>query len=177
MKDSGEVQLWSTDGLLLGSLSLQTDVIFISRHLDHITRPMFNTGSKWKVTSKVLICVFLGDMHGLLSYYAIRSCWNSFRKRALRWPEEGAAASAGAGEPSPPLCGSFSASISICCKSKPFWWVVCFSSVFFFYSFDQEGHYLFAGASDSHVFVLNAKPSERFSLIGYTGRYCFWKKF
>lgn len=40
-----------------------------------------------------------------------------------------------------------------------------------FYSFDQEGHYLFTGASDSHIFVLDAKPSKRFSVIGYTGRY------
>lgn len=42
-----------------------------------------------------------------------------------------------------------------------------------FYSFDQEGHYLFTGASDSHMFVLDAKPSKRFSVIGYTGRYSF----
>ncbi|KAM7408596.1 hypothetical protein PAMA_002353 [Pampus argenteus] len=34
--------------------------------------------------------------------------------------------------------------------------------------FDQEGHYLLTGASDSHIYVLNAKPSKRFSVIGYT---------
>ncbi|XP_026210810.1 cilia- and flagella-associated protein 43 isoform X2 [Anabas testudineus] len=34
--------------------------------------------------------------------------------------------------------------------------------------FDQEGHYLLTGASDSHIFVLDAKPSKRFSVIGYT---------
>lgn len=50
---------------------------------------------------------------------------------------------------------------------------VRFSSMFSSYSFDQEGHYLFTAASDSHVFVLNAKPSESFSVIGYTGRHCF----
>lgn len=44
---------------------------------------------------------------------------------------------------------------------------------FFFNSFDQDGYYLFTGASDSHVFVLNAKPSERFSVIGYAGRHSF----
>ncbi|KAM9345139.1 cilia- and flagella-associated protein 43 [Symphorus nematophorus] len=35
-------------------------------------------------------------------------------------------------------------------------------------SFDQEGHYLVTGASDSHIYVLEAKPSKRFSVIGYT---------
>ncbi|KAF3841998.1 hypothetical protein F7725_023949, partial [Dissostichus mawsoni] len=34
--------------------------------------------------------------------------------------------------------------------------------------FDQEGHYLLTTASDSHIYVLDAKPSNRFSVIGYT---------
>uniref|UniRef100_UPI003AAA87D7 cilia- and flagella-associated protein 43 n=1 Tax=Centroberyx gerrardi TaxID=166262 RepID=UPI003AAA87D7 len=34
--------------------------------------------------------------------------------------------------------------------------------------FDQEGNYLLTGASDSHVYVLDAKPSKTFSVIGYT---------
>ncbi|XP_018552334.1 LOW QUALITY PROTEIN: cilia- and flagella-associated protein 43 [Lates calcarifer] len=34
--------------------------------------------------------------------------------------------------------------------------------------FDQEGHYLLTGASDSHIYVLDAKPSKKFSVIGYT---------
>ncbi|XP_034040088.1 cilia- and flagella-associated protein 43 [Thalassophryne amazonica] len=34
--------------------------------------------------------------------------------------------------------------------------------------FDQEGHFLLTGSSDSHVYVINAKPSKRFSVIGYT---------
>ncbi|XP_026164299.1 cilia- and flagella-associated protein 43 isoform X5 [Mastacembelus armatus] len=34
--------------------------------------------------------------------------------------------------------------------------------------FDQEGQYLLTGGSDTHIFVLDAKPSERFSVIGYT---------
>ncbi|KAF3708148.1 Cilia- and flagella-associated protein 43 [Channa argus] len=36
------------------------------------------------------------------------------------------------------------------------------------FCFDREGHYLVTGASDSHVFVLDARPSKRFSVIGYT---------
>lgn len=40
-----------------------------------------------------------------------------------------------------------------------------------FYSFDQGGHYLFTGASDSHIYLLDAKPSKQFSVIGYTGKY------
>ncbi|TNM99309.1 hypothetical protein fugu_012342 [Takifugu bimaculatus] len=44
VKNSGEVQLWSTDGRLLGSLSLQTDVTFTSKHLDQTK--MYNTGSE-----------------------------------------------------------------------------------------------------------------------------------
>lgn len=42
-----------------------------------------------------------------------------------------------------------------------------------FYSFDQEGHYLLTSSSDSHIYVLDAKPSKRFSVIGYTGRNSF----
>ncbi|XP_068423978.1 cilia- and flagella-associated protein 43 [Clinocottus analis] len=34
--------------------------------------------------------------------------------------------------------------------------------------FDQEGHYLLTGSSDSYIYVLNAKPSKNFSVIGYT---------
>ncbi|XP_040905777.1 cilia- and flagella-associated protein 43 [Toxotes jaculatrix] len=34
--------------------------------------------------------------------------------------------------------------------------------------FDQEGHYLLTGASDSHIYVLDAKPSKKFSVIGFT---------
>ncbi|KAM8859660.1 cilia- and flagella-associated protein 43 isoform 2-T2 [Spinachia spinachia] len=34
--------------------------------------------------------------------------------------------------------------------------------------FDQEGHYLLTGASDSYIYVLDAKPSKTFSVIGYT---------
>ncbi|XP_058508068.1 cilia- and flagella-associated protein 43 isoform X2 [Solea solea] len=33
--------------------------------------------------------------------------------------------------------------------------------------FDQEGHYLLTGASDSHVYVIDAKPSKQFSVIGH----------
>lgn len=183
MKDSGEVQLWTTDGLLLGSLSLQTDVTFTSKHLNHLKTVQcwlkYEKGGKLSGSD-----VCLGDVCGLLSYCTICSCWNSFRNRALRWPEEEAAASAGAQDPSLPLCGSFAASISIsrsfiyfiqtwCCKSKVCLFAVCVCFVLVFNSFDQRGYYLFTGASDSHIFVLNAKPSERFSVIGYTGRHCF----
>ncbi|XP_028278739.1 cilia- and flagella-associated protein 43 [Parambassis ranga] len=34
--------------------------------------------------------------------------------------------------------------------------------------FDQKGHYLLSSSSDSHVYVLDAKPSQMFSVIGYT---------
>nr|XP_020456113.1 cilia- and flagella-associated protein 43 [Monopterus albus] len=34
--------------------------------------------------------------------------------------------------------------------------------------FDPEGHYLLTSGSDSHIFVIDAKPSKRFSVIGYT---------
>lgn len=44
-----------------------------------------------------------------------------------------------------------------------------------FYSFDQGGHYLFTGASDSHIYLLDAKPSKRFSVIGYAGKYTLKK--
>lgn len=41
---------------------------------------------------------------------------------------------------------------------------------FFCCSFDQGGHYLFTSGSDSHIYVLEAKPSRKFSVIGYTGK-------
>uniref|UniRef100_A0A1A8PYG1 Cilia- and flagella-associated protein 43 n=1 Tax=Nothobranchius rachovii TaxID=451742 RepID=A0A1A8PYG1_9TELE len=34
--------------------------------------------------------------------------------------------------------------------------------------FDQEGHYLLISGSDSHLYVINAKPSASFTVIGYT---------
>ncbi|XP_062319806.1 cilia- and flagella-associated protein 43 [Osmerus eperlanus] len=35
--------------------------------------------------------------------------------------------------------------------------------------FDQGGHFLFTGASDSLIYVLDSKPSKKFEIIGYTG--------
>lgn len=64
---------------------------------------------------------------------------------------------------------SFTLSKHMLQKQSVFFSCVC---VCVFNSFDQGGHYLFTGASDSHIFILNAKPSERFSVIGYTGRHC-----
>ncbi|XP_029962541.1 cilia- and flagella-associated protein 43 [Salarias fasciatus] len=34
--------------------------------------------------------------------------------------------------------------------------------------FDQEGHFLLASGSDSHMYVLDARPSKRFEVVGYT---------
>ncbi|XP_069394770.1 cilia- and flagella-associated protein 43 isoform X2 [Paralichthys olivaceus] len=34
--------------------------------------------------------------------------------------------------------------------------------------FDQEGHHLLTGASDSNIYVIDAKPSKKFPIIGYT---------
>ncbi|KAF7220427.1 cilia- and flagella-associated protein 43 isoform X1 [Nothobranchius furzeri] len=33
--------------------------------------------------------------------------------------------------------------------------------------FDQEGHYLLISGSDSHLYVINAKPSASFTVVGY----------
>ncbi|MBN3297202.1 CFA43 protein, partial [Amia calva] len=38
----------------------------------------------------------------------------------------------------------------------------------FFFLYDQGGSFLISGASDSHVFVLDARPSKMFEVIGYT---------
>lgn len=40
-------------------------------------------------------------------------------------------------------------------------------------SFDQEGNFLLLGATDLHVYVLDARPSRRFGVIGYTGSVSF----
>lgn len=61
---------------------------------------------------ELVSCVCLGDKSGLLSHCTIHSCWNSFRKCPLHWPEQGAAASPGApGSSLPHSSGSPSASI------------------------------------------------------------------
>lgn len=56
------------------------------------------------------------------------------------------------------------------CQMSVYVVFVFFSS---FYSFDQEGHFLLTGSSDSHIYVLDAKPSKGFSVIGFTGRFSF----
>lgn len=40
---------------------------------------------------------------------------------------------------------------------------------FFFSSYDQQGTYLLAGTSEGHIFVINAKPSSFFKVLGFIG--------
>lgn len=39
-----------------------------------------------------------------------------------------------------------------------------------FYSFDQEGRYLLCSGLDSHLYVLDGRPSAKFSVLGYIGK-------
>lgn len=41
--------------------------------------------------------------------------------------------------------------------------------LFLVYSFDQGGNFLITGASDANIYVLNARASRVFEVIGYTG--------
>ncbi|XP_029690934.1 cilia- and flagella-associated protein 43 isoform X1 [Takifugu rubripes] len=108
VKNSGEVQLWSRDGRLLGSLSLQTDVTCVA--CCHVAQ-----------------YAAVGTASGVVLFVDLKR------------------------EQQPQLIHEFHLDHSV-------------DQIVF----DQEGHYLFIGASDSHVFVVNAKPSEGFSVLGYT---------
>ncbi|XP_037639094.1 cilia- and flagella-associated protein 43 isoform X1 [Sebastes umbrosus] len=109
VRDSGELQLWSADGICLGSLSLQVEV-----------------------TS--LACCPIAQ------YAAVGTASGSVLFIDLNRNEQ------------PRLVHQ----------------VHLYHTSVDHLVFDQEGHYLLTGASDSHIYVLDAKPSKRFSVIGYT---------
>ncbi|XP_059215696.1 cilia- and flagella-associated protein 43 isoform X2 [Centropristis striata] len=109
VRDSGELQLWSTDGICLGSLSLQAEVTSLA------CCPVAQYTAVGTASGHILVI----DLN---------------REQQPRLVHQ----------------------------------VHLYHTPVDHLVFDQEGHYLLTGASDSHIFVLDAKPSKRFSVIGYT---------
>ncbi|XP_035519235.1 cilia- and flagella-associated protein 43 [Morone saxatilis] len=109
VRDSGELQLWTADGINLGSLSLQTEVTSLA------CCPVAQYAAVGTASGNVLFV-------------------DLYREQQPRLVHQ----------------------------------VHLYHSPVHHLVFDQIGHYLLTGASDSHIYVLDAKPSKRFSVIGYT---------
>ncbi|KAM4607453.1 cilia- and flagella-associated protein 43 [Polymixia lowei] len=109
VRDSGELQLWSTDGFCIGSLSLKTEVTGLA------CCPIAKYAAVGTVSGHVLFIELIEKQQPRLVH----------KVHLYHGPVE-------------------------------------------HLSFDQGGNFLLTGASDSHVYVLDAKPSKRFSVIGYT---------
>ncbi|XP_041802985.1 cilia- and flagella-associated protein 43 [Chelmon rostratus] len=109
VRDSGELQLWSQDGICLGSLSLQTEVTSLA-------------------CCPIAQYTAVGTASGSVLFIDLNK------------------------EQQPRLVHQ----------------VHLYHTPVDHLVFDQEGDYLLTGASDSHIYVLDAKPSKRFSVIGYT---------
>ncbi|XP_034537901.1 cilia- and flagella-associated protein 43 isoform X3 [Notolabrus celidotus] len=109
VRESGNLQLWSTDGLCLGSLSLQTEVTSLA-------------------CCPVAQYAAVGTSSGYVLFIDLN---RELQPRLVH---------------------------QVHLYHCPVNHLV----------FDKEGHYLFTGGSDSHIYVLDAKPSQRFSVMGYT---------
>ncbi|XP_049456039.1 cilia- and flagella-associated protein 43 isoform X1 [Epinephelus fuscoguttatus] len=109
VRDSGQLQQWSTDGICLGSLSLQAEVTSLA------CCPIAQYAAVGTVSGSVLFI----DLNRAQQPRLVH------RIHLYHTPVDHLV-------------------------------------------FDQEGHYLFTSASDSHIYVLDARPSKRFSVIGYT---------
>ncbi|KAM3606934.1 uncharacterized protein V6R79_025898 [Siganus canaliculatus] len=109
LRDSGHLQLWSTDGIHLGSLSLQTEVTTLA------CCPIAHYAAVGTTSGRVLFVDLNREQQPRLVHQV----------QLYHCPVDHLV-------------------------------------------FDQEGHYLLASASDSHVYMLEAKPSKCFSVIGYT---------
>ncbi|XP_037321813.2 cilia- and flagella-associated protein 43 isoform X1 [Pungitius pungitius] len=109
VRDSGVLQLWSTDGICLGSLSLQAEVTSLA-------------------CCPIAQYAAVGTASGIVLYIDLNR------------------------EQQPRLVHR------VHLHHTPVDHLV----------FDQEGHYLLTGASDSYIYALDAKPSKKFSVIGYT---------
>ncbi|CAJ1067274.1 cilia- and flagella-associated protein 43 isoform X2 [Xyrichtys novacula] len=109
VRETGELQLWSTDGLCLGSLPLQTEVTSLA-------------------CCPVAHYAAVGTSSGYVLFIDLN------REQQPRLVHQ------------------------IHLYHTPVDNLV----------FDKEGHYLFTAASDAHIYVLDAKPSQSFAVRGYT---------
>ncbi|XP_028458704.1 cilia- and flagella-associated protein 43 isoform X2 [Perca flavescens] len=109
VRDSGELQLWSPDGICVGSLSLQAEVTSLD------CCPIAKYAAVGTASGNVLFIDLNRQQQPRLVHQV----------RLYHTPVD-------------------------------------------HLLFDQDGHYLLTGASDSHIYVLDAKPSKMFLVIGYT---------
>ncbi|XP_029377676.1 cilia- and flagella-associated protein 43 [Echeneis naucrates] len=109
VRDSGELQLWSEEGICLGSLSLQADVTTL------VCCPIAQYAAVGTTSGNILFIDLNREQRPRLVH----------QLQLYHTPVD-------------------------------------------HLLFDQEGHYLITGASDSHIYILDAKPSKKFSVIGYT---------
>ncbi|XP_056291308.1 cilia- and flagella-associated protein 43 isoform X1 [Pseudoliparis swirei] len=109
VKDSGVLQLWSADGVCLGSLSLKAEVTSLA------CCPIAQYAAVGTASGNVLFVDLNGEGRPRLVH----------RVHLYHTPVDHLV-------------------------------------------FDQEGYYLLTGASDPYIYVLDAKPSKMFSVIGYT---------
>jgi len=52
-----------------------------------------------------------------------------------------------------------------CIELVPTW-------IYIFPSYDQSGQFLIARATEGHIFILDARPSKLFEVLGYVGNIC-----
>ncbi|XP_047190800.1 cilia- and flagella-associated protein 43 isoform X1 [Scophthalmus maximus] len=109
VRDSGELQLWSVDGMRLGSVSLQAEVTSLA------CCPIAQYAAVGTTSGNVLFVDLSREQEPRLVHQ-----------------------------------------VHLC--NTPVDHLV----------FDQEGNYLLTGASDSRIFVIDAKPSKKFSVLGCT---------
>ncbi|XP_008285025.1 WD repeat-containing protein 96 [Stegastes partitus] len=109
LRDSGELQLWSSDGICIGSLSLQAEVTSLA------CCPIAHYAAVGTASGNVLFLDLNKEQQPRLVHQ-----------------------------------------------------VQLYHSAVDHLVFDQEGHYLLTSASDSRIYLLDAKPSTAFSVIGYT---------
>lgn len=109
VRDPGQLQVWSIDGIILGSLSMQTKVTSLA------CCPIASYVALGTASGKVLF-VDVKDPHQPRLVHQVQLYHTSVDHLV----------------------------------------------------FDEHGHYLFTSAPDSYVYVLDAKPSTRFAVKGYT---------
>ncbi|KAI3363278.1 hypothetical protein L3Q82_011908 [Scortum barcoo] len=158
VRDSGDLQLWSTDGICLGSLSLQATVTSLA------CCPVAQYAAVGTSTGNVLFIDLNREQRPRLVHQI--QLYHSPVDHLV--------------QVSPTPCDPTTFQFNSVLVTKFFLYIYeveagIISShktqrgqLLSHFCFDQEGTYLLTGSSDSHIYVLDAKPSKRFSVIGYT---------
>lgn len=176
------MQLWALDsGLCMGSIFLHTNVSAI------VTEYSQSIQSQNHFCYR-LTCIFWsypssGHQYGMLSHRAVCCCRDSYRRCLVYRDDHKREAQTSTQNSSlPSSCWPFSVSflvsilfsiIFVKVEVEMNWlnmnWI--FSVYIVLNRFDSSGNFLITGASDSHMFVLDARPSKRFEVIGWIGTF------